>query len=277
MTAQIVPMTPADLDFAIAMTDSENWGYLRSDFERMVSLQPEGCFVAREMFGRMGIITTALHGDYGFMGTLIVQKSRRRHGTGEALFARAFEYLKERGTRTIELDGVFSAVSMYRRLGFRDKYLSLRLYRAPQKYDEVSVPQLSPSIDEILRFDREVVGLDRSAIIRSLFASYGESLVAVGGDRLCGYALVYPRGGERWSIGPLVARSHQDAARILRALVGRYSDRHLGIGVPQLQCDFVNSLMSEGFCYKNPSLRMFAGERLEIERCVFGIIAPEKG
>jgi ribosomal protein S18 acetylase RimI-like enzyme len=278
MTVRIAPMTNADVDFAVAMTDAENWGYLRSDFERLVSLQPGGCFVARSRLRRVGMITTISHGDYSFMGTLIVKRNSRRHGVGEGLFSEAVGFLKRQGSRTIELDGVFAAAALYRRLGFFDKFLSLRFMRPANPSAVVSpVTPANVSCEEILRFDRAVVGLDRSAILSRLYQDFPSALIVADGEPLSGYAFVRPRAAGRLAIGPLVAANPETAARILKVILRTYSDRPLGIGVPQKQLGFVDDLIAAGFRFSAPSLRMYNGERLDIEQHVYGIVSPEKG
>ncbi len=277
MAIRISTMTPDDLRFAVAMTDAENWGYLPADFERLMRLQPEGCFIARNRFRRIGIVSTTCHGNYAFMGTLIVMKNRRGRGVGEELFTHALEFLRRRGASTIELDGVFGAVRLYRRLGFVDKYLSLRMVRPPARATEKSEVVRSASLDELLQFDRETVMLDRSAILARFHVDMPESLIAIGESKIAAYAFVRARSQNRATIGPFVARTPHDAFQLLGTLLGRYGDTTLSIGVPECQQEFVRALLDAGFHHRCPSLRMYYGERLEFEKCVFGIISPEKG
>lgn len=270
-------MTGADLDYAVAMTDAENWGYLRCDFERMIDLQPDGCFVARNSFRRIGIITTSSHGDYGFLGTLVIDRRLRQRGIGEALFVRAQTFLAEKGTKTIELDGVYPAVTLYRRLGFHDKCLSLRFVRPPAPCATQPSQLRNVSAEELVRFDRELIGIDRSAILCRFHKDFGDSLYAIGRDRLSAYAFVRPRANGRLTIGPLMAQDSVEATRLLGTIISRHSDKSLSIGVPEGKPDYVQSLLSEGFLYNQPSLRMYSGARLELERYVYAIIAPEVG
>lgn len=277
MAVSISLMTRDDLDFAVALSDAESWGYLRSDFERLISLAPDGCFVARGVLRRVGIITTTSHGDYGFLGTLIVMKNHRHKGIGEALFAHAVTYLKGRGTKTIELDGVFSAVSLYRRLGFRDKDLSLRFMRPPSPCDAQSGKLLTVTTDEIVRFDRGQTGIDRSAVLNRFANDFHDSLFAIGDGHVSAYAFVKPRAGGKVAIGPLVAEDSDVAIALLKTILNRFSDKTILIGVPETKTPFVQALVAEGFLYKFPSLRMYSGARLDLDDCAYGIISPEKG
>lgn len=278
MPTSITPMTGDDLDFAVSMTDAENWGYLRSDFERLLKLAPEGCFVARGSLRRIGIITTSRHGDYGFLGTLIVMKNHRGSGVGKELFERALMYLRAQSVRSVELDGVFPAVNLYRRLGFRDKFLSLRFFRDPEPAAPPTNHEPAPiSLSDLLHFDRELVKVDRTAVLSHFYQDFNDSLLISGNGVVNGYAFVRPRSGNTKAIGPLVARRPEDAVTLVRAAIARYPDRQLTIGVPESRRAFVQSLLEQGFAYRQPSLRMFFGEHLQFEDNVYGIISPEKG
>jgi GNAT superfamily N-acetyltransferase len=277
MAVSISLMTRDDLDLALALTDAENWGYQRSDFERLISLAPDGCFVARSTLRRIGIIATTRHGDYGFLGTLIVMKNHRQKGIGEALFAHAMTYLEERGTKTIELDGVFPAVSLYRRLGFCDKHLSLRFVRPPSPCDAQSRELLTVSTEEIVRFDREHSRIDRSAVLTRFCNDFRDSILAIGNEKLSAYAFVKPRVDGSMAVGPLLAKSPDIAIVLLKTILGRFHDRPIVIGVPEMKKPFVQALVAEGFFYKCPSLRMYSGARLDPDECTYGIISPDKG
>ena len=122
-------MTESDIAFATEMTDREKWGYLQEDFRRLIYFEPDGCFVARMHGKNIGMVTTPSYGDYAFLGCLIVKDEFRGVGIGASLMNEAIDYLNKKGVQTIELDSVFPALSLYRPLGFKDKYLSLRLLR----------------------------------------------------------------------------------------------------------------------------------------------------
>jgi len=270
-------MTRNDLDFAVALTDAENWGYLRSDFERLISLSPDGCFVARGRLRRVGIITTTRHGDYGFLGSLIVMKNHRDSGIGKALFAHAIDHLRERGTTTIELNGVFPAVTIYRRFGFHDKYLSPRFARLPALCDAHPETLRRVTTDEIVSFDREHSRIDRSAVLARFCDDFRESIFAIGDGQLSAYAFVRPRATGNVAVGPLVAKSPDAAIALLRTILSRFHDKLILIVVPEMKTEFVQTLVAEGFFYQCPWLRMYWGTRLDLDDYSYGIISPEKG
>ncbi|MBD3218560.1 MAG: GNAT family N-acetyltransferase, partial [candidate division Zixibacteria bacterium] len=72
------------------------------------------------------MLFTSRYEDYAFMGPVIVKEEFRGDGIGEKLMALGMDHLKSRGVNSIELDAVFLAMSLYRRLGFKDKHFSYR-------------------------------------------------------------------------------------------------------------------------------------------------------
>ncbi len=88
-------MTIEDIPFAISLTDIENWGNSPADFERLISLELEGCYVARLNDEPVGMITTTSANNYGFIGSLIVKDGYRRQGIGETLMLKAISYLQK--------------------------------------------------------------------------------------------------------------------------------------------------------------------------------------
>lgn len=122
-------MMEDDIKFATKLTLYEKWGYKEKDLRRLIYFEPEGCFIAWKNEERVGMVTTTSYGDYAFLGCLIVRKEERGGELGTKLMEHAINVLKKKGVKTIELDGVFPAVSLYRRLKLKDKYLSLRFMR----------------------------------------------------------------------------------------------------------------------------------------------------
>jgi len=273
----ILAMSEADIPFANRLTDIEEWGYLPDDFRRLISLQPSGCFVAWKGGERAGMITCMLYGDYAFLGSLIVLAACRQKNIGEQLMRHAMSYLEGEGARTIELDGVFPAVSLYRRLGFVDKYLSLRFYRPPgAAAGSASAPKTGHS-DSLVEFDLRKTGVKREHLLRRYCREFGQSAYAVGDTELSAYAIVRPTSDDRFTVAPFVAQDTDSAGQLLSAVVAKYAAKGLGMGVPEVNRDMVALLLREGFTYTQPSVRMYRGPRRDYERHVYGIASPDKG
>jgi ribosomal protein S18 acetylase RimI-like enzyme len=270
-------MTEKDFDFAVEMTDCEKWGYLRSDFEKLTAFEPEGCFVARMNGQPAGIITSTSYNDYAFVGTLIVKESYRHKKIGERLLWHAIDYLENKGVKTIELDGVFAAVSLYRRLGFRDKYLSLRFFRPPGTVKRARENLIPEASKEIIDFDLLQTGIERQRLLRRYLKEYKDTVYTVRDAGLSAYAFVRPRAGGFKTVGPMVSANKKAAQKLITGIISEYTDTGLAIGVPEHNRTMVKLLFKHGFYYNLPSLRMYRGKKKEYEKNIYGILSPEKG
>jgi GNAT superfamily N-acetyltransferase len=274
---EITRMTPADTAFATEMTDIERWGYLPRDFERLMSFEPEGCFIARKNDRRVGMVTTTSYGKFAFLGCLIVRKQERGHGIGAKLMSHAIDFLKGRDVRVIELDAVFEAVPLYRRLGFRDKYLSLRFVRPGSGSQENHPPCPENLFPEVLKFDKEATGLSREKVLSVYFQDLPDKIHISGSGQLSAYGIVRPRTDNLLTIGPMVAKNEVLARQLLADIIETYGSSPIGMGVPATNGVAVDLLTESGFQYRPPALRMYLGERLEYEKHIYGIFSPEKG
>ncbi|MCX6829951.1 MAG: GNAT family N-acetyltransferase [candidate division Zixibacteria bacterium] len=270
-------MSEADIAFAVELSAHEKWGHLPADLQRLLAFEPNGCFVACDTHEAVGIITSTSYDDWGFLGNLIVKHEKRKDGIGASLMMHAIEYLRTRGVKCIELDGVFPAVPLYRKLGFRDKYLSLRLYRPSSESRGEAISPLPATVDDVVAYDRLRTGLNREKMIRRFFEDFFESVFVASIDRVTRYAIVKPRAGNVVAIGPFVADDCETAESLLVPIIRKYSQNSIAVGLPELNREAVALYRKHGFIYSEPSLRMYLGVRREYEEKIFAIMSPEKG
>jgi GNAT superfamily N-acetyltransferase len=275
-------MIDDDTDFAVSLTDREGWGYLPTDFKRFMEIEPQGCFVALDNGAYAGIITTISYGDYAFVGSLIVHPGNRGKGIGEALLRRALDYLRGKNIRSIELDGTFPAVALYRRLGFKDKYLSLRFVR-PGNQDSCpeGIAWTTPAVDNwktaILDMDQRLTGLNRGRLLSHIAAESRRSIYVHPSESPSGYARVYLRADNRLAIGPIIARDAATAADLWDIILERYDMRPIAVGIPEMQRSAILVACRRGFLYRPPSLRMYLGDKIDYESSVYAIVSADKG
>ena len=269
-------MTEDDATFAAELSAAEGWGFYDVDFQRLVALDPEGCFIARRDNERVGMVCTISYRSFAFIGCLIVLRKARGRDVGLQLMRAAIGYLDKKNITTIELDGVIAAVPMYRKLGFKDKYLSYRMSN-DQHRDSAAVPFPPVDIPEIVRFDRAKTGIERGAVLHRLLHEYPDGVCVAGQDKITGYGLLRKREGGFYMLGPLVAEHERCADELVRRLLGHVAEARVTIGIPGVRRGAVDILIDNGFYYTQPSLRMYRGERIEYESCVYGILGPEKG
>lgn len=269
-----------DIEFMYHMSEFEQWGNTLADYKRLYDLEPDGCFITEEGKQPIGMITSISQGDYGFLASLIVKKEARGKGIGEKLLLTAIDYLHSKKVSTIELDGVIKATPLYRRLGFRDKYMSLRLVRAKSKKGDKQVGKIKSEvcIDDVRAIDNRMTGLKRGRVLQRLYSEFPDNVVTITQkSKLCGYGFVRPNGESGYSIGPIIAETSDIFAEILNRIIHRFSHYDLKIGVPELNKQAISILHDNGFENLDPSLRMYLGPRIDYESHVYAITSPEKG
>ena len=271
-------LRPADIAFATSLTDVEEWGHMAADFERLIDLDPAGCFIAWENTERVGIATTISYDEFAFLGNVIVKKGKRGRNIGPALMEHALGYLEKRSTRTIELDGVMPAVAMYHYLGFKDKYQSLRFARRPKEKHH-SARQLGscPGPVAISLFDCEMTGIRRKRLIEKLTNEFPDSIFCIDGSHLRAYAIVRERANGTVAMGPIVAEDAVVFAELLSVILHRFSARTITIGIPEVNAEGVKVLLNNGFTDCAPSMRMYRGSIINYEEHVFGIASADVG
>jgi len=276
--ADIKTMTKDDLESVYKIVDSQHWGYFEYDITRMIDFDPRGNFIVYADNKPIGVLFSSIHADFAFIGPVIVDPDYRGHKLGKALMDHAIEYLEKRGVTSMELDSVFPAATLYRRHGFMDKYVSYR-YRGFIAVSSEVIPEfLKPDqVDEMIEFDKKLTGLNREKHLRKLAADFPDSILITRKDKLQGYALVRPRKGDQFWIGPMVAEDDFTGKMLFHSVINNHVGKVLSLGVPETNRFMIDSVKTRGFIHTIPALRMFRGKRLEYEQNVYSIMAPEKG
>jgi len=222
--------------WAIRLTDLEDWGYSRADFERLLALEPEGCFVARLRGKRVGITCSTSYGRLAFIGAVIVHPDARGEHVGEALMQAALDHLDRRGVETVRLNAYLHVVPFYERLGFRGEYENVR-YRGKVVASGGGPTARVASredLDAVAHFDSFYFGARRDALLDRLHTEFPDTFLVVrdeGGIR--GYIVANAEDGAA-EIGPWVANpsAPEAAAELLHALVARLGPARVGLTAP---------------------------------------------
>src|SRR6267143_2519540 len=127
-----------DIDAAIALTNLENWGYTQADFLRLLTLSPQGCFVAEANGRVVGVLTTTSYGGLAFLGAVIVSPELRGKGVGKLMMEATLEHLRSTGVRTVRLNAYLNAIPFYERLGFQREYEVVRWHGPSRSGDRKS-------------------------------------------------------------------------------------------------------------------------------------------
>jgi GNAT superfamily N-acetyltransferase len=269
MNVRLRLMTIDDIPKAMRLKDLAGWNQTAADWQRFLSADPEGCFVAEREGRVVGTSTTIVYeGRFAWIGMVLVEQQFRGQGIGTALLERAIQYLDSRNNPCIKLDATPQGRILYEKLGFVSEYDIERwmLKREPERDCRTGIlpvdggPGIVTAIEEVLRLDREIFGADRSGLLRPLTETAPDfTLVSRRGVGIEGYAF-----GRRGSLadhfGPWMARTEDVAATLLDKFLTR-SGRELVFVDCMLENPWALSLVqARGFEFSRPLTRMFRGK-----------------
>ena len=275
-------MKPDDEAFWISLTNSVGWGMTSNDFERIIRFSPNGCFIAKLDETDIGCVATTNYGKVAWIGNLVVLKEFRGKGYGEALMMNSMNYLKRKGVQTIRLDSVPKAVNLYKRLGFKEEYWSLRYTGEAVKHDvKNTIRMLDEDIDEVSRLDEMYFKLKRRKLLEYVYSNFPElCFTAWKGEELEGYIMA-KKGADIVKIGPWVVNPGKVdvAEELLHSVMNETLGKRIWVGCPEDNYTSVSILNRNGFESLPSSLRMYYGKPTLHEKPegIFGLGGPDKG
>jgi ribosomal protein S18 acetylase RimI-like enzyme len=277
-----------DIDYVSESIQREGWGHSRRDVERCWRWEPEGCFVAEADGKRAGHVFSIRYDRMGWIGLLIVDARERGRGIGRMLMENAISHLEESGADTIRLEAVERAVPLYRRLGFKEEFDSLRykkrtgLRTKNAKMQAGIRPMEKTDIETVAGFDSRYFGVSRLRVLTSLYEDIPPlCFISESEGNPSGYIMARKTREAHW-IGPWVSADSQNAEGLfhacLKALEGQ-TELRLGMPAPNKHGVFLMERL--GFRLTGKSVRMVLSPRSPAVATgatgVYGIGGPEKG
>ena len=191
---RIRAMRPADIPFAIRITNPEGWGIPATDFRRVLSLDGQGSFVATEGVRRVGLATTAHYGrTIAWIGNVVVKRKFRGKHIGQRLVEHAVNYLSKRRVKHIALYSFEENFQFYRDLGFLQGAWFLRLRREPERGRPtftIETPSKPLTLSSMFALDRKAFGGDRHRLITTLLNEGSAWYFGYKGESSASYILV---------------------------------------------------------------------------------------
>ena len=223
---RVEKMQVADFPFSVQLANTMNWNMTIEDFEFMMKLEPQGCFVLFHGQERSGIATCTSYGEVGWFGTLIVKESFRREDAGSLLVQHGIDYLKNQDVQTIGLYAYPHLIKFYERFGFEpdSDFLVLRGKSASTETQGTLREAKKQDIPELAAFDCQCFQGDRKKLLELILLNPANlGYISVEGNEITGYAAakVY---GKMAEVGPLTCRSDRDEAAVilLKTLLSRF-------------------------------------------------------
>ena len=267
MEAIVRLLTTADVPAVVELARAAGWNQTNADIERLLELEPEGCFGVEED-GR--VVATATLLTYGsalaWVGMVLTHGEYQRRGYATRLLERTLRIADEWGISTVKLDATDEGARVYSRFGFRDEQPVERW--ATNRWCPAAFVAEPARVS--LDLDRSAFGSDRARLL-SLF---GEPKAVSG-------AHAYTREGSCASyLGPFVAARHSSAEHLI--------ETYFSVAVTRPQPWFWDLLPANtyavelarncGFALQRRLMRMVRGKNLRSEeQLIYGIAGFELG
>jgi GNAT superfamily N-acetyltransferase len=280
MVFHVRNMSRADFEFAVRITGLMGWGLAEQDFEFMMELEPEGCFVLLDDSDRVGMATTVSFGKLGWFGNLIVDESKRNRGAGTLLVKHALNYLAEKDVTTVGLYAYIEKIPFYRRLGFEcdSEFIVLKGkgYSSPVRANVRKAEK--QELAEIIDFDQSCFGASRRKMLEPILMDRDNlCFVSTEDGQISGFAVAKVYRGVA-ELGPLAFKRGQvkTAADLLRATLSAVEGLETSLFVPKREKRIVSMLLESGFHESFHVERMFLGPSVN-EDCVYMAESLERG
>lgn len=229
-------MKSSDSGWAVDITAEEGWGFVRADFQRILSHTPGGSFVATVGGKRVGMLTTMCHGRTCWIGNVVVESGHRGAGTGFRLVQTALAFAEARGMKRTALLSRERTAGFYAGMGFRRDGRYVGLGGIPSNaMEDPNVAPVSPgTLPEVLLLDREACDEERRRLLQRLARDFDHYfLVFIESGRVLGFIIGKPGRG-MIDVGPWVCvRGRPDVARGLILSLASRTKKPLEIYVPK--------------------------------------------
>jgi GNAT superfamily N-acetyltransferase len=205
-----------DIAGALRLKEAAHWNQTEEDWQRLLELGPEGCFVISQGDVVAASATVVLYGtDLAWIGMVLTLPEFRKQGLASRLMERVLEVAVSRSVGKVGLDATDMGFPLYRTFGFETECIVERWER-PADAKPVSPAVVGPW-RPAPALDRLAFGADRAKLLASLARVEAASV----GDGE-GYAMMRP-GSRAAYFGPCVAKSPAAAEDLLRWFLAQHS------------------------------------------------------
>lgn len=215
------------LAISLQWAETEGWNPGKHDNETFAKVDSEGFWMGFKKGAPISSISTVSWNEtFAFIGLYIVVPEARGKGYGWELWQHAIE---TNANKCLALDGVIAQQEKYAKSGFKFAYRSLRwVGKAAQFHglDSNAVPLAECPSDQIQALDAQVSPADRPRYLQAwLQQPKAVSFGILEDGQLQGFASARPC-AKGWKIGPLVARTPDQAQQLVVACCRHLSPGH---------------------------------------------------
>jgi predicted N-acetyltransferase YhbS len=272
-----------DLAAADQLRADLGWNQTILDWQRLLTLSPEGSFAAEQNARIIGTCTTVTYGNaLAWIGMMMVHPESRGQGIGNALLQHAVDHLRQLGVGCIKLDATPMGKPLYARTGFVPEWTLTRWEHQGSPSGVESKPGLlHPPAEKdwpaILALDTQACGVYRGPLLRSLAADSQRVLIYESEGSILGFGMLR-RGARADYFGPMVA--HPGIGEPLaRCLLSGHDDQPIHWDIPDLNQPASDLARRLGFAFLRPLTRMYLESNLVPSDpfCQWAIADPATG
>jgi ribosomal protein S18 acetylase RimI-like enzyme len=270
-------MTREDHRFAVQLTDSMDWNMVESDFEFMMELEKDGCFVAYDDSERVGISTAIRYNKIGWIGNVIVSGKSRKKGFGSLLVEHCKQYLMNQGAESIGLYAYTNRIRFYEKLGFKrnldfivleGKVPSIHLKTKTRVFEKSDIP-------DIIKLDSLCFGSSRKKLIEYLLQN-SDNLCFIPIDKGHFGFIISKVFGDYSEIGPMVCFDKKVASELLIATLNKLDGVNVLLCLPKRELFLIDLLSRFGLKKSFQLTRMLFGDHLSTN-CFYLTESLERG
>ncbi len=281
MSQQIRKLDSAESRTMVDWAAAEGWNPGLHDAAAFHATDPHGYWGLFDGDALIATISAVRYpSGFVFVGFYICRPDRRGEGLGYRLWQQVLGGLN---SDCVGLDGVVDQQANYRKSGFALAHRNIRCGGTPTvpTGDDRDLRTLAPKdAVPIASFEQaqRLFPSDRSDFLAAWFAMPGTVAYAIDdASGVTGYGAVRPC-GTGWKIGPLFAKSYDDALALVRKLVRAAKDGPVFLDVPEPNEAARRLAAQLGLTQAFETARMYRGRapQLALDR-IFGITSFELG
>jgi GNAT superfamily N-acetyltransferase len=273
-------MSAEDFEFAINITNPMDWDLTKADFEFMLKLEPEGCFVLLDDSEKVGIATAVGFGRVGWFGNLIVREDERKKSGGSLLVKHALKYLQAKKVETVGLYADLDVVPFYTKLGFKydSDFTVLKGTGVSSSIDAHVIQAQRHNLEQIIKLDQNCFGGTRRKLLEPILVDpHNFCYTILEDNQLVGFAAaaIYDKTAE---LGPMVCSPGRNdvAISLIIASLDRLRGYEVSLCIGKKEVSVINILIERGFGESSRVSRMFFG-KLITRDCIYAAESLERG
>jgi GNAT superfamily N-acetyltransferase len=277
-------MLLSDMDSLMRLKNAEKWNQREKDWQLLIEYENSVNLVAELDNKVVGSITGINYANtVAWIGMMLVEESYRGKGISKRLLNDTIELLD--GCDSIKLDATPAGQPVYKRIGFIDEHTIYRITNPAVTQISMGNHDYRPEqvtiddVDEISDLDQVVFGADRSDLMSWLFNDSPELAWLIReNDAIVGFCLGR-KGLNFTQIGPVHARSDDEAKAIIQSAINQISGHAVVIDLLTDKTGIEAWLRKHGFTTQRPFERMYLNHNPHpgIVEKQYGISGPELG